>query len=270
MQPPLITNAQVIFQQDLYVIVPAAGLGTRMGISESKQFLKIAGIPVLARTLQAFSEFGKSTGKAVHVVVVTNEYALDRVGELTKEYNLDIVEKIVIGGATRQDSVACGIRALETLSRVPGPLDIVFIHDGARCLLDQDTIKKCFAGGAAHQVCVTATPCKNTIKSVVPQDTAETKSAEAPAGVASGDLLVEKTLDRSLLYEVQTPQVFKYCILKEVSEKAQAQGIQATDDTALAEALGYPVHLIAGSYRNIKITTPEDAVIAEYFLSEKL
>ncbi len=257
MQPITLPYTPVILQQDLYVIIPAAGMGTRMGLSESKQFLKIQGIPVLARTLLAFAGFQENFRKKVHVIVVTNPDNIERVSGLCREYHFDHVEKIIPGGETRQDSVAAGIRALEGLSRPPLPIDIVFIHDGARCLIDEDTLEKCFLGGVAYDVCVTGTPCKNTIKSIVP---GQAESADdAP--------VVDKTLDRSTLYEVQTPQVFKYSVLKDVSEKAEVSGIQATDDTALAEALGIPVHMIAGSYQNIKITTPEDAVIAEYFLS---
>jgi len=263
MQPVSLPYMPIAIQKDLFVIIPAAGQGTRMGISDSKQFLPIAGIPVLVRTIRAFQAFQEQSGKAVHAVVVTNEENLERVSSLCREYELDVVEKIVPGGATRQDSVACGIRALASLERAPIAIDIVFIHDGARCLVDQDTLKNCFDGGVSFDVCVTGTACKNTIKRVVSGNSDPVSSGD----LAPRPLLVDETLDRSTLYEVQTPQVFKYGVLTEVSEKASEQGLSATDDTALAEALGFSVHLIPGSYSNIKITTPEDAVIAEYLLS---
>ena len=107
-----------------------------------------------------------------------------------------------------------------------------------------------------YDVSVAATPCKNTIKCALK----ETHSS------GNTPRLVDQTLDRSLLYEVQTPQVFKYGVLQEVSKKAKEKGITATDDTALAEALGIPVRLIPCSYGNIKITTPEDAALAEFLL----
>ena len=242
----------------LYLIVPAAGLGTRMGISDSKQFLKIDGIPVLARTLLAFSEFQKKMGMPLHAVVVTGTENIDRVKALVDEYEIGFVEKVVPGGATRQDSVACGIAALSSLERAPEPADPVFIHDGARCMVDLQTIASCYAGGQMYDVCVAATPCKNTIKMA----TSESVSSPAPA-------VVDRALDRSTLFEVQTPQVFKSAVLLDVSARAKESGINATDDTALAEALGIPVRLIPCSYGNIKITTPEDAALAEFMLKSR-
>ncbi len=245
-------------RRPLYLIVPAAGLGTRMGISDSKQFLKINGVPVLARTLLAFSGYQEKTGISIHAVIVTTEENISRVRELVEEYQISFVEKIVKGGATRQDSVACGIAALPMLEIPPQESDPVFIHDGARCMVDQETIASCYAGGHIYDVCVAATPCKNTIKMAISSEEGKEKVKHP---------LVNKTLDRDTLFEVQTPQVFKYKILREVSKRAEDLGITATDDTALAEALGIEVHLIPCSYGNIKITTPEDAAIAEYMLS---
>ena len=260
MQIPKITlPSSFELRRPLYLIVPAAGLGTRMGISDSKQFFKINGVPVLARTLLAFSEYKEKTGISIHAVIVTTEDNISRVQELVDEYNIAFVEKIVKGGKTRQDSVACGIAALSELETPPGDTDPVFIHDGARCMVDQDTIASCYAGGHIYDVSVAATPCKNTIK----------MAAAPKEGAKEKHPLVDQTLDRDTLYEVQTPQVFQYKVLLDVSKRAKEMGITATDDTALAEALGIDVHLIPCSYGNIKITTPEDAAIAEYMLSRK-
>ena len=260
MQIPKITlPSSFELRRPLYLIVPAAGLGTRMGISDSKQFFKINGVPVLARTLLAFSEYKEKTGISIHAVIVTTEDNISRVQELVDEYNIAFVEKIVKGGKTRQDSVACGIAALSELETPPGDTDPVFIHDGARCMVDQDTIASCYAGGHIYDVSVAATPCKNTIK----------RAAAPKEGTKEKHPLVDQTLDRDTLYEVQTPQVFQYKVLLDVSKRAKEMGITATDDTALAEALGIDVHLIPCSYGNIKITTPEDAAIAEYMLSRR-
>ena len=243
-------------RRDLYVIIPAAGTGSRMGLSDSKQFLEIAGIPVLARTLLAFRNFEAKQPIKLHAVVVTSYENIDRVWDLVEQYDIAFVEDVVEGGDTRQDSVAAGIDALSTLMRVPAPSDIVFIHDGARCMVDFETLRACFTGGMFYKVCVAATPCKNTIKmAAAPENTANAKMPH-----------VSKTLDRSLLYEVQTPQVFKYGVLVEVFTRAYESGITGTDDTSLAEALGIPVNLVPCSYGNIKITTPEDAALAEFLL----
>ena len=256
MQIPKMSRPFANLERHLYLVIPAAGIGSRMGMSDSKQFLEIGGIPVLARTLLSFSEFSAQTGVNLHAVIVTGEENISRVKELTAQFRIDFVEKIVEGGATRQDSVACGTAALSDLPRVPKNTDIVFIHDGARCMVDLETISACYSGGMVYDVCVAATPCKNTIKMARPS------SGDAPA-------VVDHTLDRSMLYEVQTPQVFRYETLLEVSRKAKEKGITATDDTALAEALGIPVRLIPCSYGNIKITTPEDAVLAESMIKSR-
>ncbi len=257
MEPKLAPFHTVLFQKDLYLIIPAAGSGSRMGEGTNKMFLNIGGVPVLARTLQAFDRFQQERDIAVHAIVVTSEENIDAVKELVREFSFSIVERVVPGGATRQDSVACGVEALATLDRVPSPLDIVFIHDGARCLVDQDTLYKCFCGGAKYDVCVAATPCKSTIKMIGVGSLGE----EAP--------LVERTPSRDLLFEAQTPQVLKYSVLSDVAAQAKESGIQFTDDTALAEAFGYQVRLLPCAYTNIKITTPEDVVIAESLIQKE-
>lgn len=269
--------------RDLYVIIPAAGIGSRMRISDSKQFFKIGGVPVLARTLLAFEDFRVRLALSLHVVIVTSLDNMDRVHALIENYEISFVEKVVEGGTTRQDSVAAGVSALGTLDRVPDGSDIVFIHDGARCMVDFSTLQACFTGGMMYDVCVAATPCKNTIKLAAVSELSGTRDVGSGNGGTSGNEagsgtvlfedkrppLVEKTLDRSRLYEVQTPQVFKYRVLADVSARAQEAGISATDDTALAEALGVPVHLIPCSYGNIKITTTEDAALAEFMLAKR-
>ena len=258
----------------IYVVIPAAGLGLRMGISDSKQFLKIQGIPVLAHTLLAFAKWSAAQKIQLHAVLVTNRENLDRAQELVDEYQIDFVEKIVEGGATRQESVSAGIAALASLPRAPEANDQVFIHDGARCMIDQNTLSKLYLAGARYDVCVAATPCKNTIKAIVkPSSSDSTASTPADPNVTKANTseapIVDHTLDRDTLYEVQTPQVFRYSVLLEVNKKAKAEGIVATDDTALAEACGIPVHLITCSYGNIKITTPEDVALAEFIISQR-
>lgn len=254
------------FRRPVYIVIPAAGLGLRMGISDSKQFLKIQDVPVLARTLLAFANFRNKMNLKIHAVLVTNQENLARAQKLVDTYQIDFVEKIVEGGATRQASVACGVAALATLERAPEADDQVFIHDGARCMVDTETLSNCYVGGLRYEVCVAATPCKNTIKCIRSNADNDDSSDAASHAISP---VVDRTLDRNTLYEVQTPQVFRYHIISEVSEKAAREGISATDDTSLAEAFGIPVHLITCSYGNIKITTPEDVALAEFLLRQK-
>lgn len=225
----------------LYVIIPAAGSSTRMG--QNKLFLKIGGMTVIARTLSAFKELGEE-GVHISAILVTNEAGKDLLEDEVAAGGFGFVEKIVSGGASRTESVYNGVVALSSLDVPPSPDDAVFIHDGARPLVDTDILKDGLARLETCDVCVAGVPLKNTVKEV------------------SGDI-VTNTPDRSSLVEVQTPQCFKYDVLKRSYENAFANGIEATDDTALAELLGYNVFISKGSYRNIKITTPEDIRIAE-------
>lgn len=223
------------------VIIPAAGSGSRMGKNSNKLFMEVAGIPVIERTLQAFMDYGNT-----HCIIVTNEENMDAMKEL-QNTKFPCIDMVVLGGNSRTESVSKGVSALELLPNPPSKDDYVFIHDGARCMLSKEVLDNCCEGLNKNDVCVAGVATKNTIKVV-----------------KNG--IVESTPDRSTLYEVQTPQCFKYDILKKAYDNATANGIEATDDTALAELLGYKVAIVDGSYSNIKITTPEDIVIASGIL----
>ena len=236
-------------ERHLYVIIPAAGQSRRMGGDRNKQFIPIKGIPVLVRTLLAFKDYlavKEQTGPfSLHTVVVTSEPAIPEVFELLQEYRISFVEQVIAGGETRQDSVWNGILSLKKLGRPPLPDDAVFVHDGARCHVDQGTLERCLRGTLKYGICTAAVPVKDTIK-------------EVDAG--SGNK-VKSTPDRSMLYAVQTPQAFLYRLLFESYDAAYRKGLKGTDDTSLAEAIGLPVYVVEGSYSNIKITTPEDLLL---------
>jgi 2-C-methyl-D-erythritol 4-phosphate cytidylyltransferase len=239
----------------LYVIIPAAGQGRRMGGSTKKQFLPVGGVPVLARTLLAFSSFEKIMNKKqpfrIRCIVVTAEENLPEVQWLCEEFTPGLVEKTVAGGPTRRDSVWNGIQALSALNVPPKENDIVFIHDGARCLVDAGTLVRCLEGARMFGVCAAAVAVKDTIK-----------QADSPV---NGKVI--STPDRTTLFAIQTPQAF---LMKDLY-LSYSEGIKnnqaATDDTSLAEAAGLPVHLVEGSYTNIKITTQEDLLFADVLQS---
>lgn len=241
----------------LYVIIPAAGQGRRMGGTSGKQFLPIGGIPLLANTLLAFSSFARrmreTTDLTLHGIVVTSAEAQSEVRDLCTTYSVDFVEEVVIGGETRQDSVWNAILSLPSLSRSPASDDIVLIHDGARCFVDHDTILRCYYGAKEHGICTAAVPVKDTIK--------QTDSAENRRVIA--------TPDRTSLFVIQTPQAFTYALLHDSYSAGQKEKRSATDDTSLAEAIGHPVFLVDGSYSNIKITTKEDLLFAELLQSRQ-
>ena len=222
----------------LFVIIPAAGSGTRMGKNSNKLFMDIGGMPVIERTIRSFS------GTDARIVLATNEENLPALTSLSERY--PSVRKVVLGGASRTESVYKGFQALKELGASDD--DMVFIHDGARCLLSSEVISNCIEGLKKNDVCVAGVAAKNTIKTVK-------------------DGYVDKLLDRSSLVEIQTPQCFRYHILGKSYENAIEKGIEATDDTALSEAIGIPTLIVEGDYRNIKITTPEDILIASSLLN---
>lgn len=234
----------------LYVIFPAAGSGTRMHSDKNKLLMEVNGIPVIDRTLAAFKAFADEFGIDICGVLVVSE---GKVGEWEsylkgKDYS-SVIRKITEGSDTRTRSVSNGVATLEEFS--PDDNDAVFIHDAARCLIDTPSLARCMdaIGEADTNVCVSGVKTKNTIKMIDPD--------------VKDSVIVDSTPDRDLLYEVQTPQCFKYPVLKDCYERARAEGFEATDDTALAEHFGIKVRIVEGSYSNIKITTPEDIVIAE-------
>jgi 2-C-methyl-D-erythritol 4-phosphate cytidylyltransferase len=235
----------------LYVIIPAAGQGRRMGGTVGKQLIPIGGIPLLAKTLLAFSSFRAkmlaSFQFSMHGILVAASDTTTEVQDLCAAYDIDYVERVVEGGVTRQESVWNAILSLPALARPPLPKDIVLVHDGARCFVDSDTILRCYHGALEHGVCTAAVPVKDTIKQVDSPETCQ----------------VVSTPERSTLYTIQTPQAFQYSLLYASYAAGHKEKRSATDDTSLAEAIGYPVFLVEGSYANIKITTKEDLVLAE-------
>lgn len=235
----------------LYVIFPAAGSGSRMHSDKNKLLMEVNGVTVIDRTISAFKRYSEEYDIDLSCILVVSQ---GKIGDWKnyvsdKDYS-SIIKSIVEGGDTRTKSVGNGVAALKDFS--PEDDSAVFIHDAARCLIDTGSIARCFdaVNEDGTLVCVSGVKTKNTIKMV-----------------KSGTTMVESTPNRDLLYEVQTPQCFKYSVLKECYEKAYDEEFEATDDTALAEHYGYKVRIVEGSYSNIKITTPEDIIIAQSLLS---
>ncbi|MCR5200085.1 MAG: 2-C-methyl-D-erythritol 4-phosphate cytidylyltransferase [Saccharofermentans sp.] len=238
----------------LYVIFPAAGSGSRMKSDKNKLLMEVNGVPVIDRTLTAFKKFADEQHIDIcGVLVVPIGKSDDWASYIDGKGFSSFVEIIVEGGASRTESVSHGVFSLNDPDLPePDADDPVFIHDAARCLIDSDSLSRCLEAILEEDtdVCVSGVKTKNTIKMV-----------------KSGTTIVESTPNRDLLYEVQTPQCFKYSVLKECYEKAYDEEFEATDDTALAEHYGYKVRIVEGSYSNIKITTPEDIIIAQSLLS---
>lgn len=219
-------------------IIAAAGSGTRMNSDKTKQLLTLEGIPVIVRTLQAF----ESCPVIDEIIVSAKADELDFYEEYRKEYSPKKLARVVVGGATRQESVLRGFEAVSDKS------EFVAIHDGARCLITPEKIEKVIRAAYNHGAATAASRVSDTVK-----------KANA-AGFAA------ETIDRDSLWLAQTPQVFKTELYRAAAYVAKEEGFTATDDNMLAEHIGYPVKLVDCGTGNIKLTTPADLAVAEVLL----
>lgn len=225
-------------------IVPAAGLGLRFGPMGKKPFALLLGKPLIRWALEAL----EISPEVTDIIAVLRDEDRGEAEEVLAAFSK--VRAVAPGGRQRQDSVLSGLRQAEGAAR------IVLIHDGARPLVSEALIRDTLAGLAGFDGAVAAVPPKDTIKEAG-------KEAGNEAGRAR---LVKKTLRRDELWAVQTPQVFAFDTLVEAYEKAAREGFYSTDDSALVERTGGRVNIVMGSYENIKITTPEDILVAEALL----
>ena len=217
-------------------IILAGGKGKRMRSAISKQFIDIKGKPIIYYTLKKFSE----NKKIDNIIVVLPEDEVKYFKEnILKKYELRI-NKIVIGGKERQDSVYNALKSLKNSST-----DIVLIHDGARPFISERIINE---GIKFAEIYGAAAP------GVMPKDTIKVKNEK--------NISVD-TPNRANLVSIQTPQVFKFDEILECHEKIRYNGEKVTDDTMVVEKYGYSVYLYDGEYTNIKVTTPEDLILAE-------
>jgi 2-C-methyl-D-erythritol 4-phosphate cytidylyltransferase len=223
-------------------VIVSAGRGQRFMEGEKKQFHLLAGKPILAHTLEKF----QACPLIRHVLlVVAHEDMEYSMKEIVEKYRCRKVFRIVPGGRKRQDSAKNGIEAL------PKDSEIVVIHDGVRPFVTKEIIQDSIHLAVRFGAVVTAMPVKDTIK------------------VSEPDGTVLRTLEREALWQAQTPQTFKVDLIREAYQKAARDGFVANDDASLVERLGIRVHLLPGSYTNIKITTPEDLLLAQLFLKVK-
>lgn len=219
------------------VVVVAAGSSSRMG--EDKILLDLGGEPVLIHTLRAF----QNAPEVDEIVVVTREELVAEVAGMCREFSLTKVGKVIRGGASRTHSARLGTLEADRNAQ------LIAIHDGARPFVTVAVISAAIQKAAQTGAAAPAVPVKDTIK-------------EAAGG------LVERTLDRSRLYAIQTPQVFEASLIRAALQKALDDGVSLTDDCAAVERLGMRVSLTPGDERNIKLTTPADLLWAQAILEE--
>lgn len=221
------------------VVVVAAGTASRMqGID--KVLAPLGNVPILMRTLQVF----QCNPDVAEIVVVTREDLLVEISNLCKEYSLDKVSKIMVGGAERTLSVRAGLREVDRNA------SLIAIHDGARPFLTQPVLSEVLHQAAVSGAAAPAVPVNDTIK-------------------RAKERIVQETVDRSELWAIQTPQVFQADLIRAAVEKAVEDKAPITDDCSAVERLGMQVVLTAGDRQNIKVTTPFDLLLGEVILAQR-
>jgi len=228
----------------VFALIPAAGMGKRMGASINKQYLLLDGIPILARTLETFERSPLVAG--IFVVIPADEIPFCR-EQVVERHGFAKVREIVAGGAERQQSVLNGLRAMEGTA---GEDDVVLIHDGVRPFVTEEILGRATTAARENDGALVAVPVKDTVK------------------VVENGVIIA-TPPRESLWLAQTPQAFRYGVIRAAHEVADTERFLGTDDAMLVERLGRQVRIVPGDYRNVKITTPEDMILAEAFLKEK-
>ncbi len=222
-------------------VIPAGGTGKRMGADVPKQFLPLGGVPMLLHSLRAFDR--APSVDAVILVVPREEQ--QRALTIVERYGVKKVQKVVAGGKTRQQSVYNGLKETDP------DVEIVVVHDAVRPFVTVDLIEQSIEAARKGEGAIVAVPMKDTPKQVGP------------------DRQIRKTLDRTELWLAQTPQTFRQDLLLKAYRKAEVEHLHATDDAALVEQLGHTVMIVPGNWQNIKITSPEDMVLAEAILASR-
>jgi 2-C-methyl-D-erythritol 4-phosphate cytidylyltransferase len=223
-------------------LIPAAGMGRRMGNAVAKQFLPLGDKPMLAHTLLAFQ---RASGIDEIIPILSEEDMESCLRDVIEQYHITKVKTLVVGGRERQDSVANGLKKVEK------DASIVLVHDGVRPFVTQEMIKESVEFAKKGECVAVGVPLKDTIKEVDDKG------------------IVRSTLERSRLWAIQTPQTFPVKILRRAYEESYRNKTCGTDDATLVERTGGKVRVIMGSYENIKITTPEDLLVAEEILKRR-
>jgi 2-C-methyl-D-erythritol 4-phosphate cytidylyltransferase len=228
-------------------ILPAAGLGTRMGIETPKQFLELDGTPIVIHSLRRIA----SCPQVTDIIVATRADEVGRVEERIAREKFKQAVRVVKGGDSRQDSVAAALR------EVPNDTEIVLVHDAVRPFVTAEQIARVIEEARRCEAAILGIPAMDTVK--------EVKRASLPEDVA----LITGTVPRERIVLAQTPQAFATKLLKEAFARAQADGVHASDEAGLVERMGHDVHVVLGSESNMKITKPADMELARFYLERE-
>ncbi|XP_057834385.1 2-C-methyl-D-erythritol 4-phosphate cytidylyltransferase, chloroplastic isoform X2 [Cryptomeria japonica] len=229
---------QDVPKESVSVILLAGGRGKRMGASIPKQYLPLLGMPIALYSFFTFSRISK----VKEIIAVCDSSYRDVFEDARKSVSVNL--KFASPGKERQDSVYNGLQEIDPL------VDLVCVHDSARPLVSPEDVEKVLQDAWVHGAAVLGVPVKATIKE------------------ANNDSFVVKTLDRQTLWEMQTPQVIKPDLLRKGFELVERENLEVTDDVSIVEYLKHPVYITQGSYTNIKVTTPDDLLVAERILNQ--
>jgi 2-C-methyl-D-erythritol 4-phosphate cytidylyltransferase len=228
-------------------ILPAAGLATRMGADTPKQFLELNGTPIVILSLRRIA----SCPLVTDLIVATRADEVQRLEERIAKEKFKQAVRVVKGGDSRQESVAAALR------EVPSDTEIVLVHDAVRPFVTVEQITRVIEEARRCQAAILGIPAMDTVK--------EVKRASLPEDVA----LITATVPRERVVLAQTPQAFATKLLKDAFARAEADGVNASDEAGLVERLGHDVHVVLGSERNMKITKPADMELARFYLDRE-
>jgi 2-C-methyl-D-erythritol 4-phosphate cytidylyltransferase len=221
------------------VVLPAAGSGKRMGAGQNKLFLMLQNKPIIIHTLEVFEQDQNCTGIWVAVKADEREY----IAKLIEKYQISKIKGLPVGGEERQHSVHACIKEMKNVN-------IVLVHDAARPFITEPIIKQLAETAYFQGAAIAGVRVKDTMKVV-----------------RHG--IVEETIDRELLWSIQTPQAFRFDLLAEAEDVAEKIGFLGTDEAMLVERLGHKIHMVESSYENLKMTTQEDLVFGEAILAHR-
>ncbi|MDZ8110594.1 MAG: 2-C-methyl-D-erythritol 4-phosphate cytidylyltransferase [Nostoc sp. DedQUE12a] len=225
----------------MYLLIPAAGIGKRMGSNRNKLLLKVRSQPIIAWTLLA----AQAASTITWIGIISQPTDWPDLKAIIADLKLTKPVEFILGGSTRQESVYNGLQAL------PADAEQVLIHDGARCLITPDLFNSCAQAIRECRGLIAAIPVKDTIK------------------VVDGQGIIQSTPDRQKLWAAQTPQGFDVKLLKQCHAEGVRQRWEVTDDAALFEKCGIQVRIVEGEETNLKVTTPQDLAIAEFILMSR-
>jgi len=225
-----------------FAIIVAAGKSKRMSKNVNKVFLPLLNKPMISYTIKNF----QNCKHIDEIIIVTQKNDVKKISEIKQKYNFNKIKNIVFGGIERQESVYNGLMSIKNARND----DIVVVHNGSNPLVKESEIVECINAAKQYGAAVAGFPLKDTIKKI-------------------NNNFVEKTIDRSNIYQIQTPQAIKYGLFVEAFNNAKKKKIEVTDDVSLVEALGKKVKIVPCSYENIKITAQDDIAIAEGILMKR-